>query len=454
MAPRRGSDDGVRRLDGQATPSTAGWSAQALDRAMWESSAAGIGLWQLVAGLVAAWGAPRLGTLLVVGHASFAVLALATVRGRGRVGRATYFHLLFALLTLDLVLADDRLTATVCCLTFVVAVTPFLVMERRSATVLTGGWVGLACLAVLTVGHGRHELAVAVALPAACYSVAAALLVTGLRRVAHATDRGAEVAAAEREQLVRARAHARTRADLARALHDTVVNTLGFLASERAGTADPAQVRRRCAEDLRLLRALGSGDDPAGSSTLEDAVRRADVTVAWTGASAGARRELLAAAGPDRARAVTAIVGELVQNADKHAGVRRVTVDVEHDGDVLVVTVTDDGRGFDPERTATRGLEGSVRRRAADHGLAVTIDSSPGAGTRAEVRCPLGGPPTDVDAEAEAEVAVLATRIRRTGTWGWCVAVSLASLVTGAIGTGTPATYASVLVVAARLGAS
>jgi signal transduction histidine kinase len=76
----------------------------------------------------------------------------------------------------------------------------------------------------------------------------------------------------------------------------------------------------------------------------------------------------------------------VVRHADAHA----VAVAIERTDDVVRLTVTDDGKGFDPAHRAisarTLGLV-SMRERAADHGGFVTIESTPGAGTtvRAEV---------------------------------------------------------------------
>jgi len=60
-----------------------------------------------------------------------------------------------------------------------------------------------------------------------------------------------------------------------------------------------------------------------------------------------------------------------------------MTVDLRHAGDSLVLTVADDGVGFDPESVSgaahygLRGLESLVR----DSGGVLTIESTPGAGT-------------------------------------------------------------------------
>jgi len=75
---------------------------------------------------------------------------------------------------------------------------------------------------------------------------------------------------------------------------------------------------------------------------------------------------------------------EALQNAAKHAGDgARVTVTIGRDDGNLAFTVADDGAGFDPGGPAGRG-HGFVNMsdRVGAIGGTVTVDSSPGEGTR------------------------------------------------------------------------
>jgi PAS domain S-box-containing protein len=81
------------------------------------------------------------------------------------------------------------------------------------------------------------------------------------------------------------------------------------------------------------------------------------------------------------------IVRELLFNVIKHAGVDRAVVDLRGDADGVIVTVRDEGRGFEHEVAAKRmwhaggfGLP-SVRERLALFGGRMEIESAPGAGT-------------------------------------------------------------------------
>ena len=87
--------------------------------------------------------------------------------------------------------------------------------------------------------------------------------------------------------------------------------------------------------------------------------------------------------------AVLSIVRELVVNAVRHGGARSVGIAGAAEGRMLKFSVTDDGCGFDPSSCPGMdeghfGLEG-VRERLAEFDGSLEIESSPGAGTHAEV---------------------------------------------------------------------
>jgi signal transduction histidine kinase len=103
------------------------------------------------------------------------------------------------------------------------------------------------------------------------------------------------------------------------------------------------------------------------------------------------------AAGPvgdlaaDTEQALFRIAQEAITNVVRHAGASLATVSVERVDDHLVLEVSDDGRGFDPEHHAISsrrlGLV-SMRERAADLGGTLTITSAPGDGTTVRTQLP------------------------------------------------------------------
>ena len=82
------------------------------------------------------------------------------------------------------------------------------------------------------------------------------------------------------------------------------------------------------------------------------------------------------------------VVQESLTNVAKHAGAESVIVRGELRGSELVVTVTDDGKGFDPStQTGGFGLN-SMRERSEMVSGTVRVTSSPGKGTTVELRVP------------------------------------------------------------------
>ena len=91
------------------------------------------------------------------------------------------------------------------------------------------------------------------------------------------------------------------------------------------------------------------------------------------------------------ATAVFRVLQESLTNVTKHAEATQVEATLERDGDEVVLTVQDNGRGFatgDPRKPASYGLVG-LRERALLVGGEVHVDSRPGEGTRIELRIPL-----------------------------------------------------------------
>lgn len=82
---------------------------------------------------------------------------------------------------------------------------------------------------------------------------------------------------------------------------------------------------------------------------------------------------------------------EMLANIQRHAGAMRVDISLYRDGSRLVLQVSDDGRGFDPDRPADPGGIGleTMRERAELLGGTLAIESEPQRGTAVTVEIPL-----------------------------------------------------------------
>jgi signal transduction histidine kinase len=195
---------------------------------------------------------------------------------------------------------------------------------------------------------------------------------------------------------------------LARDLHDSVVQKLFgvVLAAQSAATLfdrDPdsarGQVQRlqELTQDaIQELRSLIFQLRPAAveSEGLAAALAK---HVQVLGRVHGQHIEL-EASGEPRLRPgvddeVFRIAQEALHNAVKHATAERLGLRLEEGERQLVLTVRDDGVGFDPAATAHRsrrlGLT-SMEERATSLGGALRIDSAPGKGTTIRLEVPLG----------------------------------------------------------------
>ena len=256
------------------------------------------------------------------------------------------------------------------------------------AFAVRGGWpagIGAAC------GIGAADLVHrgAVTVPTA-NNIVLLLLAGAVVGYTMSLARRGELALA-RALAVQAAAAERER--LSREIHDNVLQVLALVGRRgREAGGEAAEIGRLAAEQEQALRALVgvAPDTVAGEVDLRallSAYASSSVTV-----SAPATPVVLAAA---RAREVAAAVAAALANVAMHAGeAARAWVLVEEQGDEVVVSVRDDGTGFDPARLAEArdqgrlGVAASIEGRVRDLGGTMAVESAPGAGTEIELRVP------------------------------------------------------------------
>jgi signal transduction histidine kinase len=202
------------------------------------------------------------------------------------------------------------------------------------------------------------------------------------------------------------------RSRLARELHDSVAQKLFALrlTAEAAGgligtdaerarlhLAQVSAMAREAADELRAaVGELRSADLDEGG--LAEALRK-EVTVidrvqqARRGPRIAFAHQPIATLPPTHEQVVLRVAQESLHNALRHADAARITLALgpgTHGGAIL--SVRDDGVGFDPG-VAARGLGlVSMRERADSVGGRVRVESQPGSGTTVTLEVPGGRP--------------------------------------------------------------
>ncbi len=212
-------------------------------------------------------------------------------------------------------------------------------------------------------------------------------LLTWLLRQAQALD---EADARRHALLIRlridaSRTRARRRAD--NFIHDHILSVLKVIPTE---STEPAQLRAGAREALAdLSTAAAEPDAPARVSELLAALTRRLRTIGGDDVVICDSITQDLDLPPEAARALIDAAAEALRNSLAHAAgpdqegrIARTAI-LRSDADGITITVSDDGRGFDPEHTGTirHGVSGSIIARMRDAGGEARIDSSPGAGT-------------------------------------------------------------------------
>jgi signal transduction histidine kinase len=207
---------------------------------------------------------------------------------------------------------------------------------------------------------------------------------TLMTRAERALQRATEIEAASRE-----------RERLARSIHDSVLQVLAMVqrrGAEAGGEA--AEIGRLAGEQEAALRALVTGDSlaspPLGELDLSACLAR----------EASALVSVITPADPvllteRTVTETTAAVREAIDNVRRHCGASaKAWVLVDDEGEMVSVTIRDDGPGIPAGRLAEAAAEGrlgvshSIRGRIRDLGGSADISSAADAGTEVRLRVP------------------------------------------------------------------
>jgi len=196
-----------------------------------------------------------------------------------------------------------------------------------------------------------------------------------------------EVSRAEGVEEGRHLAEARERSVQLRLLHDHALQTLETIASGRFTDLDSV-LTRAGAESQKLSAELS--DRVATRGSLEKRL----AAVAADQIATGMTIDLDCPAAPTvpvaLADALCGAVTEALTNVRKHAEIDRASVMVRSAAGEVVVTIIDEGVGFDVTTpNGGFGMAESISRRMHDAGGTAVVESTPGAGTRVTLRAAL-----------------------------------------------------------------
>jgi signal transduction histidine kinase len=178
----------------------------------------------------------------------------------------------------------------------------------------------------------------------------------------------------------------RERARMRAWLHDTVLQTLEYVAAGGyADEPDPVALSAVAASAADQLRAEIEGELPPAAGPLIEEIH---ALVERERGSATYRVDLdIGVIEPEFKQAgaepLIAAAAEALRNAGRHAGPSRVHVSCEVAGGIATVIVEDDGVGFDPAVVHHgAGVRHSIVGRLAHEGGRALIESGVGDGTR------------------------------------------------------------------------
>lgn len=249
------------------------------------------------------------------------------------------------------------------------AVAAVAIAGGRRAAVTTGLGIGFARYVGLLAVAGPSEAAFRGVSTMVLLGVSGWVIGYVLRRLAE-TDR--------------AIAGYRARAEVARTLHDGVLQTLAVI-QRRSGDEELVALARTQELELREYLFGGSSVEVDLASGLRAAARRAEERF-------GLRVEVVTAPDlpvgePDVIDRLSGAVGEALTNAAKHGGAASAIVYAEPDETGAVyVSVKDDGSGFDHDGASEgQGIRRSIRGRITEAGGRVEIAGRPGRGAEVQL---------------------------------------------------------------------
>ncbi len=219
---------------------------------------------------------------------------------------------------------------------------------------------------------------------------AAVVAVRELHSVAAEADHQAHARLTADRTLARRELEAEAGRRRARLLHDTIVNTLGAIATGRIVSADSV-VAQRCADDVRAVDDSRMRQNRTTASVDDVLVHARAMGVELTMSNVDEFRRCIADLPAWQRREILSTIREMVTNIAKHTQV--AVAAAEYCSAKRQVIVSDAGAGM-PDIIP---LQSAMSVRAEDAGTRTTVVSTPGQGTVTTIEIPIPRPVTRSD---------------------------------------------------------
>ncbi len=241
--------------------------------------------------------------------------------------------------------------------------------------------LALASMPAHQATSGLWELAVVTAT-----ALTAGMAARGVRRAVVSGDSSVLLARRAAETLSAELAHERMAQEFERFVHDHVLHAFHAISMERELVPEERvrQIARDALESLEEQEARLDG--PPGRVGLANVAAGIRASVERCGIDVQVKGLTRAFVPGDVCDAVVAAALEALRNVERHSGVGAATVTVRGQGLGVRVTVSDDGKGWDPRGPHGRfGVRRSIEERLTEVGATVVIRGAPGQGVTVDM---------------------------------------------------------------------
>ena len=207
------------------------------------------------------------------------------------------------------------------------------------------------------------------------------------RRTAQIADENTEAMEASTAATYRAVQVQSARTGVDRRIHETVLNTLNAIAQR--GVDDDELLRSECRRDVEQMEL---GALTATEASMSDIIAEATVAAGLRTPEVRTRVDVDQVLPRMSASALRDALVEALRNVERHAQAQNVVIAARQFGTLYEISVEDDGTGLGQQESERFGMRNTMRASLAAMGGEALIDSSPGRGTRVQLRIPVVAP--------------------------------------------------------------